>query len=323
MISGQRTILCLGTTPTLQRTMQFASVSPGGVNRATAVTEYGSGKSLNVARVVKTLGHPVVAIAPLGGDRGAKVRRSMAEAGIELEVLSVEPETRLCTTVIDEAAEQATELVEEHAPLPPEVGDRLLELLARRLPGARMLVASGSLAAGLPVDFYAKTVRLAREAGVPTLLDASGDPLRAAMAERPEIVKINRSELGAALGVPVGSLPELSAAMAQFKRLHDRWLVVTDGPNGSYVTEGDIPGPVQHLSAPQVRPVSPIGSGDAFAAGLAAALAEGIDMWHALRWGAACGAANALTPHAGHLEASKVAELLEHVRISASYGPQH
>ena len=52
-------------------------------------------------------------------------------------------------------------------------------------------------------------------------------------------------------------------------------------------------------SRPRVRVVNPIGSGDAFTAGLVSRLVRGDDLGEACRWGTAVGAANALTPMAG------------------------
>jgi 1-phosphofructokinase family hexose kinase len=292
--------------------MQFASVAPGGVNRATRVTEHGSGKSLNVARVAKTLGHPVLAIAPLGGTRGAMVRASMAEADIELDVVEVEPETRLCITVIvTNNPAYTTELVEEHAPLPPEAGQRLLGLLERRLPGAAVLVASGSLAAGLPMDFYASVVRMARAAGVNTVLDTDGEPLRLALCEHPAVVKINEREFETTLRGR-SRTANMDSLVVQFQQRFGGWLVVTGGRDATRATDGEV---YCGLLPPRIRAVSAIGSGDSFAAGLATAMADGLGFPDALRRGAACGAANALTPHAGHLDTQKVEELLPEVTL--------
>ena len=49
-------ILCIGTTPTVQRTMVFDRLTVDEVNRATEVTEYSSGKAINVARVLTQIG---------------------------------------------------------------------------------------------------------------------------------------------------------------------------------------------------------------------------------------------------------------------------
>src|SRR5688572_14529013 len=110
-------IVCLGTTPVLQRSMVFDRVTPDGVNRATAVYDYASGKSPNVARVLHTLGEDVIATGFAGGDRGAALLRDLDRAGIRNEFVLVDAPTRQCVTVIDRDSGTATELVEESAPV--------------------------------------------------------------------------------------------------------------------------------------------------------------------------------------------------------------
>ena len=94
-------ILCVGTTPVMQRTMTFARLQIDAVNRAADVRESASGKSINVARVAHTLGAEVVATGFLGGPRGAFIRSDLDSAGIAHDFVSVRPNTRMCVTMID------------------------------------------------------------------------------------------------------------------------------------------------------------------------------------------------------------------------------
>src|SRR4051812_44569687 len=138
-------ILTLGTTPAGQRTMTFEQLVVDGVNRAAEVRETASGKSINVARVLKTLGHDVIATGFLGGDGGKAVREDLARAGIGDEFVMVGAKTRTCVTVIDSAAGTATELIEESHPVEPPDADALLGKLDELLEAADVLVLSGTL----------------------------------------------------------------------------------------------------------------------------------------------------------------------------------
>jgi tagatose 6-phosphate kinase len=69
------------------------------------------------------------------------------------------------------------------------------------------------------------------------------------------------------------------------------------------------------IHSPKIEVVSPIGSGDSFAAGLAAGLMRGEPLYEAARLGAACGAANAATPVAGFVRAEDVERLTQEIRI--------
>jgi fructose-1-phosphate kinase PfkB-like protein len=61
--------------------------------------------------------------------------------------------------------------------------------------------------------------------------------------------------------------------------------------------------------------VNPIGSGDAFTAGLIWRLVRGDDLGEACRWGSAAGTANALTAMAGEVNRADVDRLAPEVDV--------
>src|SRR5437870_5281514 len=119
------TILCLGPTPAMQRVMVFGKLTIDEVNRAVETHDCPAGKSVNVARVLATLGARPVALGFLGGDRGAWMVSELERLGIEQDFIDG-PRTRQCTTVIDLANHTHTELVEESAPVEDEKYAQLL-----------------------------------------------------------------------------------------------------------------------------------------------------------------------------------------------------
>jgi tagatose 6-phosphate kinase len=92
----------------------------------------------------------------------------------------------------------------------------------------------------------------------------------------------------------------------------DGWLVVTLGKDGAAACAD---GKLLRVTSPRVDVVSPIGSGDAFAAGLVTAMPRGIEQ--ALRLATACGIANALTPHSGVVCREDVDKLMRDVTVEA------
>ena len=309
-LSGR--VICLGTSPTLQRTMVFDTIRPGEANRAHEVHEHASGKAVNAARVLHLLGRSTLYIGQVGGDRGAFFRRDLDAAGVPHDLLDVGVETRLCVTVVSVKPHQATELIQETQTVAASVGKALLDRLRAHLAdGAAGVVLAGSVAPGLPADFYAKAIRLAHAAGVKVVLDAQGESLARALEERPDVVKPNRAELAATVGTPVDSRRAMQAAMAAMLERGAGWVVCTRGRDGSSVAGRSDAG-VCHwdVSTADVPVVNPVGSGDAYAAGLAAGLAQGVDLPDACRYAAACGAANAEHFRAGMLDPLRVAPLV-------------
>ena len=138
------------------------------------------------------------------------------------------------------------------------------------------------------------------------------DLVEAALEARPGLVKPNRPELAATAG---RDLPDEAAVLTAMRGLHERGterVVVTAGAAPTLAFDGRN---LWRVTPPAIRPVNPIGSGDAFTAALTARLARGDDLGEACRWGAAAGAANALTPMAGEVERHQVESLTREVRL--------
>src|SRR5205823_5640797 len=132
-------------------------------------------------------------------------------------------------------------------------------------------------------------------------------PLREALAMGPVLVKPNRSELARTLEMRIEDDDALKAAI---QKLGATWAVVTMGKEGAVISNGK---KFWRIRPPEIRVVSAIGSGDAFAAGLAAAIVDGADVPEAARLGAAAAAANAMVPVAGFLRREDVETLLPRI----------
>jgi 1-phosphofructokinase family hexose kinase len=304
-------ILCLGTTPTVQRTMVFSKFTLDIVNRAREVTEYASGKSANVARILHGLGLEVLELGFLGGRRGEFFREDFSRAGIPHDFVTVPAQTRLCTTIIDEPSGVVTELVEESPALPPEAYEALFAKYAAALKEAQIIVLSGSLPPGAPQDFYARCVRSAGPQR-PVILDAVGQPLLEALPQRPTVVKPNVSEMARTLGMPIDTDDAIREGMKRLVQLGAGWVIVTRGKADTLISDGKN---FWRIDTPSVKVISPIGSGDAFAAGLTAGLVREQNVPEACRLAVACGAANAMTPHSGHLNVVDVQPILDRVKL--------
>lgn len=285
-------ILCLGTTPAVQRVMVFRNLTLDAVNRAATTLEGAAGKSINVAKVLKALGEHPVATGFLGGDRGEFLRATLAEKNIESDFVAVSTRTRQCVTVIDEAAGTQTELVEESRPVEPADFDKLMAVLRRRVAECRAVVMSGTVVSGGPVNLYFTCTQWAETAGALSVVDGQGTALLEALKARPGLVKPNRSELAATVKGQLKDEAETVRAMREVFERGAQRVVVTAGQEPTLAFDGKI---CWRVSSPRIEAVNPIGSGDAFTAGLVSRLVRGDDLGEACRWGAAAGAANALT----------------------------
>lgn len=307
-------ILCIGTTPAAQRVMLFPKLALDAVNRAATTLDGAAGKSINVAKVLKTLGVQPVATGFLGGQRGEFLRAIVEQRKIEAGFVAVKTPTRQCVTVIDESAGTHTELVEESQPVAMADFKKFMAVVHRRIAGCRAAVMSGSIAPGCPATLYRDCVELAEKAGALSVVDAQGIPLTEALKSKPGLVKPNRVELTTTVGRKLKSEPDVKHAM---RELHDRGaqrVIVTAGPAPALAFDGKF---FWRILSPQIQVVNPIGSGDAFTAAVVWRLLRGDDLGEACRWGAAAGAANALTPMPGELNRRDVERLTTKVRVQS------
>jgi len=305
-------ILCLGTTPAAQRVMIFHKLTVDAVNRAATTLDGAAGKSVNVAKVLKTLGEYPVATGFLGGDRGQFLRAALAERGVESDFVTVSTRTRQCITVIDESAGTHTELVEESRPVEPADFDKLMAVIRRRVPECRAVVMSGTIVTGGPASLYFDCARLVENAGAISVVDAQGTALIEALKAKPGLVKPNRSELAATVGRELKDDAEVMKAMHELCERGAQQVVVTAGKEPTLAFDGKN---FWRVISPRTKAVNPIGSGDAFAAGLVSRLARGDDLGEACRWGAAAGAANALTTIPGEVNRDDIEWLAQKVEV--------
>jgi 1-phosphofructokinase family hexose kinase len=310
-------ILCVGGTPAVQRTMRFASLKAGEVNRASEVQVTASGKVVNAARVATALGGRALVATFLGGDAGRFVARELDAEEVAHDAVWAEDDapTRTCVTLLPDGG-PVTELVEEAPPVSERDVAALEAAVSGRLPEAKALCLIGSLPPGVLDDAYARFAAAARDAGVPALVDAQGALLRSSLAARPFLVKPNLQEASAALGLGTGEDPEAEAlaAVDALVGAGAQWALVSMGASGSVL--GDAEGGRWIVEPPRIEARNPIGSGDSLAAGLLLAVARGASVPDAAAYGTACAAANALTITAGVVDPDDVDALAPRVRLA-------
>jgi 1-phosphofructokinase/tagatose 6-phosphate kinase len=295
--------ICLN--PVIQRTLVFESVAKGEVNRASRRRVDASGKGVNVARVLAQSGRKVMHLTQAGGPTRDWFLSMCADDGIEVKWVESGSEIRGCTTVIDLEDGTVTELVEESPPVAPGTDALVLAELDRILPECGVVVVSGTKAAGFPDSILPEIVLRTSAAGALLVLDIRGKDLLDCLPSKPAIVKPNLSELLATWPLPDGKNPRDESAVKSHVALiaaalanSGTSLVVTRGSAPLWYWDGR--GLAEAASA-RVAAVNPIGSGDAFAAGLAMVLAEGGSMTEAVAEGIRLGALNATTLKPGSI----------------------
>ncbi|MFE0884837.1 1-phosphofructokinase family hexose kinase [Streptomyces rochei] len=296
-------ILTVTLNTALDITYRVPGLRPHASHRVTEVTERPGGKGLNVARVLAALGHPVAVTGFAGGSTGATVRASLAGVpGVVDALVPVAGATRRTVAVVDERTGDTTQLNEPGPVVAPAEWNAFQEAYEGLLAGAAAVALCGSLPPGVPVGAYAGLVRTARAAGVPVLLDTSGEPLRRGVAARPDLIKPNADELAEL----TGSHEPLRATQAA-RRRGARSVVASLGAAGLLAETPE--GRWRAAPPAQVRG-NPTGAGDSAVAGLLSGLVEHLPWPDRLARAVALSAATVLSPVAGEFDRAVYEELL-------------
>ncbi|MEU6076005.1 hexose kinase [Micromonospora sp. NPDC047074] len=303
-------IITVTLNAALDITYEVADLALWGSHRVSAVRQRAGGKGVNVASVLSTFGIAVTATGLVGGGTGAAIRADLDARGVRHAFGDCAGESRRTVNVVSTASGDAT-IFNEPGPVVTAGEWRSftswLDGLVRES-GADVVVASGSLPPGAPVDAYAQIVELVRARNARCVVDADGEPLRRALAAGPDVVKPNLAELRAVTGV---AAPLRGAAV--LRRLGARDVVVSLGADGVLVVPAD--GPAYRAAAGQRLAGNPTGAGDAAVAAIAAGLARGHDwprvMGEVVGWSAAA----VLSRVAGEVRPVEAARLAAMVRI--------
>lgn len=284
-------------TPSLDLTYLLDEVTPGRIQRTSALVRIAGGKALNMARAATAMGADCHAVVLLGGTTGRALEALLAEEGLSTTVLPAGTETRICVALASAASGELTEAYEEAPPVLEAEISRFCaaaDVLARRRPG--WLSVSGRAPVGWQ-GVIGTLVRLGHDAGLRVAVDTHGEALAHAVAERPDLVKVNRSEAAELLAAPTGiDVADLAGGLW---RRTGGVTVVTDGVHGAAAVDGRqllrVGGPPQHGAFP-------VGSGDSYLGGLVSGLDAGAGLAEAIALATGCATANAMVPGQGRFE---------------------
>jgi tagatose 6-phosphate kinase len=311
---NRRVIITVTLNAALDVTYRVPSLVPRATNRVLETVERPGGKGVNVARVLASLGHRTTVTGFAGGAAGRELRRGLAavpHADLLTDALvPVAGRTRRTVAVAAEDTGDTTMFNEPGPAVSPAewaaFQDVYRELLAG--PGTAAVALCGSLPPGVPVGAYADLVREARSAGVPVLLDTSGEPLRRGLAARPDLIKPNAEELAGLTG-----FSEPARAALDARRRGARAVAVSLGAEGMLALPED---GGWRARPPAALRGNPTGAGDSAVAGLLSGLAEGLDWPQRLARAVALSAATVLAPAAGEFDRAAYAELLPKVAVT-------
>ncbi len=267
-----------------------------------------------MARVLRRFGCAAPAMFPAGGPNGQILRALLKQEGIAAISVPIAQDTRQDFTVTETLGGGQYRFVFPGAELTRAEARHLLQVIETIEPAPRFIVASGSLPQGASPSFIADLARIAVRRAAKLVVDTSGPALAAVVEQPVYLIKPNRHEFDDLTHSSLDSEKrQLEAARMVLREKPLEMIALILGGRGALLVtrEGALRG-----MAPELQPVSSVGAGDCFLAGLVWQLSGGAPNKEALRFAIAAGAAALLAPGTELCRPADIERLLPQVIVA-------
>jgi 1-phosphofructokinase family hexose kinase len=313
-------IITVTLNTAIDKTLSVPNFRLGRRHRTVEQTSMPGGKGVNVARVLKTLGVPVIATGLAGGATGTRIVEQLTELSVLSDFVRIRAESRTNTAVIDPTTGEQTEINERGPRVTRQECELFVDKLLYLAKGARVCVFAGSLPPDVDIDIYARLIRELRRLGVATVVDTDGDPLRRAVRAEPDVISPNVLESEELVGHEFNDDEDRIIAVREMTELGAREAIMTmpDGCFAYMAPEEPNGGRCLYrvrVPAGAIEPRATVGSGDAFLAGLVAARYAGKKTAECLAFGVACGAESTQHLGAGLVDPERVERLRSEIEV--------
>ena len=274
-------ILTVTLNPAVDEEYVVPEFRPGGWVRANASSRSPGGKGINVSTILSQFGYTSTAMGFLAGFNGEYIRHALQGMRITTNFVHIPGETRTNVYIIDETGHVETDISEEGPMVPEDAVERLRKIFLRILQRTRMVILGGTLPPGVPKDIFGDFVLLAKEKGIPTIVDTEGEPLISALNAGPNVVRVDHRFLSKAMGRALPSLDNLIEVVSGFHDKGVEWAIA------SYRTYGNVffsPEGIYLALADRKSVRSIFSAGGALLAGLVVAREEGMSTEDSIRF---------------------------------------
>ena len=304
-------ILCLNLNAAIDKTIVVSSFEINKIHRPESVIALAGGKGCNVARALKTLGETPVISGWVGGFSGQFIENELLLEGMQTDFIHTDFESRICTSIFDREKQTMTEIYEVGESVPLEKINELRDHILATIGKYKAITLSGSLPPGVPADFYADLIEIARKENVLTFLDTSGDALRKGVEAGPFFIKPNETEAKSLLGIDSNDTFDFAQAVVEISTRYGTNVLLSLGENGAIAAKAK---EIFTVKSPNVNAKSAVGSGDCMLAGLTHGILQGLSFGDAVVCGVAAGTANTLTIGAGQFKMEDFERLRDQIQ---------
>jgi 1-phosphofructokinase len=259
-------VISVALNPSIDKTITIERLIPYGLNRVLTTRTDPGGKGINVAKVLKSFGAHVTVTGLLAGSQGKLLLDDLKDAKIPADFLTNPGETRINLKIFDQSVNKTTEINESGFHVTPEVLNSFRQKFKESVKEANIVVLSGSLPPGIPEDFYAECVHVAKAAGAKCILDADAGALAQGVKAVPFAVKPNIHELERLNGHSLSGQDEVAKAAKELIETGISIVIVSMGADGAIIADRS---EVYQAVSWKIEEKSATGAGDSMVAALA------------------------------------------------------
>lgn len=312
-------IITVSPNVALDRVRVIHGFQPGKQSRGLYEFLQPGGSGVHATSVIQSLGGKSMALGLLGGYTGELWKAEADQRALVYDMTSIPNQTRESFCLIDLDQGSVVESVVEGPKVDPALKEALLARLQTYLPEADLVILSGSLPPGLPLDTYLDMINLTRRYGVQTLADIHSAPLRNAIPGKPWMIKPNLSEFHDLIGFTTRSLAERVQASHDFCCETGAILALSMSGEGLLLTTSDgqwlLTPPQVTMNLPEGSGQNVIGCGDAMVGAFAYEFCRTHDLLAAAALGLAAAHFNLSTFGVPEIRSDDVRQLASHVQI--------
>ena len=305
-------ITTVSLNPSIDRTIELAQFTVGGLNRVLRQTDVAAGKGTNVAIVTAQLGMESECIGFMYAEGGKLFEKRLAESGAACDFLWCDGAVRVNVKVFDRSKGEITEINQSGSIVSANQLSEMTELVKKHAMQADYLILTGSLPPGCPADYYHTLAEAAAQANCRVILDADGDRLMHGLKAKPFLIKPNRYELEMLTGRSLPTIEELLSAAEEIIAGGVEIVAVSMGGEGALICGG---GEAYLAHGVKIDVKSTVAAGDSMIAGLASGFEQGKGMVEAFRMGVAAATVRCMTPPEEMIGREAVCEMTKRIHM--------
>jgi ribokinase len=242
------------------------------------------GKGANQAVACARLGASTFMVGRVGEDAfGESLQLELKKAGVHTEYVNIDQESSsgVALITVDQSAENTIIVV-------PGANGKIdrddLEILEKALEGATHLLVQLEI----PLEMVLEASRIASQSGIAVILDpAPAVDLPKELYQSIDIITPNETEAEILVGFAIRNQQDASRASRILLDRGVKRVVIKMGSEGAFAASDEFE---KFYPAIPVKAVDTVAAGDAFNAGMAVALSEGMPFEEAILWGITAGA---------------------------------